>query len=372
MRVIISPRDPLIARDGRPFSAAPGARARTLPFPVPQTVAGAVRTAVAQRRGYRLPADADRVRSVGIRGPLLVEETPGGWEFLFPAPADFLLVRDGAVSRHYPLRPGTLLPDETTNLDHGLRPVFPVSDVPVKAKPESPPRFWYRQAFFAWLLEDSFDWREAGHHGPVVDTRLHVRIRPDLGTADEGFLFLTSGLEFVRPRPAGRGGLVRPLSACRRLGLWVDVADEADLTGVRPLGGERRLAAWEPGPPAPEPPDGLLERLLAVRRARVVLLTPAAFRQGFLPGGRSLAGAPVVAVACGRPLVVSGWDLQRRRPKPTRRLVPAGSVYFVEFPPDWGDQEITAWLRRTWFQNVSDDEQDRLDGYGLAAVGVWT
>jgi CRISPR-associated protein Cmr3 len=245
-----------------------------------------------------------------------------------------------------------------------------VSDVPVKAKPESPPRFWYRQAFFAWLLEQPFDWCEAGHHGPAVDTRLHVRIRPDLGTADEGFLFLTSGLEFARPGRADCGGPGRLLSACRRLGLWVDVADDVDLVGVRPLGGERRLAAWEPGPPAPEPPEGLLERLLVAHRARVVLVTPAAFRRGYLPDERSLAGAPVVAVACARPLVVSGWDLERRRPKPTRRLVPAGSVYFVEFPRDWGDREVAAWLRRLWFQNVSDDEQDRLDGYGLATVGV--
>ena len=41
---LIEPIDPLIVRDGRPFGPTPGARARTLPFPFPQTIAGAVRT----------------------------------------------------------------------------------------------------------------------------------------------------------------------------------------------------------------------------------------------------------------------------------------------------------------------------------------
>jgi len=40
------PRDPLIFRDGRPFSADAGARAKSLAFPYPSTTTGAVRTSV--------------------------------------------------------------------------------------------------------------------------------------------------------------------------------------------------------------------------------------------------------------------------------------------------------------------------------------
>ncbi|HZQ09120.1 MAG TPA: type III-B CRISPR module-associated Cmr3 family protein, partial [Anaerolineae bacterium] len=45
---LIEPRDPLIFRDGRPFNPTPGARAISLPFPYPSTLAGAVRTRVGQ------------------------------------------------------------------------------------------------------------------------------------------------------------------------------------------------------------------------------------------------------------------------------------------------------------------------------------
>ena len=41
---IIEPRDPLVFGDGKPFSAVPGSRAKSLPFPHPSTVAGAMRT----------------------------------------------------------------------------------------------------------------------------------------------------------------------------------------------------------------------------------------------------------------------------------------------------------------------------------------
>ena len=40
---IIEPRDPLIFGDGKPFSAIPGARAKSLLFPHPPTLAGSMR-----------------------------------------------------------------------------------------------------------------------------------------------------------------------------------------------------------------------------------------------------------------------------------------------------------------------------------------
>ena len=43
---LIVPRDPLIFRDGKPFTATPGERSNSLGFPFPSTLAGAVRTLV--------------------------------------------------------------------------------------------------------------------------------------------------------------------------------------------------------------------------------------------------------------------------------------------------------------------------------------
>ena len=77
-----------------------------------------------------------------------------------------------------------------------------------------------------------------------------------------------------------------------------------------------------------------------------------------------------IAAACiGRPLVVSGWDVAKNQPKATRRLAPAGSVYFVGL--DGTPEAIETWVRNVWLACVSDDPRDSLDGFGLAMVGTW-
>ena len=73
-----------------------------------------------------------------------------------------------------------------------------------------------------------------------------------------------------------------------------------------------------------------------------------------------------VCVPRWRPL--SGWNFEAGRtgPKAARRMVPAGSVYFFEA------RGATSALARLWLRPVSDQEQDRKDGFGLALWGVWS
>ena len=113
------------------------------------------------------------------------------------------------------------------------------------------------------------------------------------------------------------------------------------------------------------PLDGWAPPALPQARARVVLLTPALFAEGAVP--QQIRGAQVVAAAVGRPQPISGWDMAARGPKPTRRMAPAGSVYWV----DLTGQDPAEWARRVHLKGICSDEQDSRDGFGLAAVGVW-
>ena len=111
----------------------------------------------------------------------------------------------------------------------------------------------------------------------------------------------------------------------------------------------------------------------------MILATPACFARGFLPDPAKLSHAGVTvtiqAVANNRYQVVSGWDYafesngNRGRPKPTRRLAPAGSVYFLELTG--ADDAIGRFVDAVWLQAISDDEQDQRDGFGLALLGAW-
>jgi len=215
----------------------------------------------------------------------------------------------------------------------------------------------------------------------ATETRMHVAIDPDGQVAREGMLFGTTGLRLAVGTPEA-------LSATRELAIFVDfdssaVPDRALTPGLGPAGGKRRLVRWRPSGEValPEVPSWLIEHVERARtdtplRLRVVLVTPAIFEQGYRPqpGASPLlpagGGARLLAAVVPRPLTISGWDFARRCPKPTRRVVEAGSVYWVELGGDAAAR--IAWVESIWMRNVSDDAQDRRDGFGLAVVGVGT
>jgi CRISPR-associated protein Cmr3 len=200
---------------------------------------------------------------------------------------------------------------------------------------------------------------------PQAEIRTHVSIASDRLTAADGALFSTEGRRYE----AGRG------SEARSLALAIAPDDDAGLQeGWGTLGGERRLARWGLAKQnLPGLPSDLLDSMVHQKACRVVLLTPAEFREGFRPGWllaeRDGLKPALVAAAVRRPEVVSGWNMATGKPKPTRRLAPAGSVYFVSLEGD--DAAVRAWLERLWWRAVSDDEQARLDGFGVVALGAW-
>lgn len=378
---IIEPRDPLIVRDGRPFGPEPGARARSLSFPFPSTTTGGLRKLAGLTvdgtfdRRLAEPNHPDSVLKIGVRGPLLVMLNDDGTfhEWLLPAPADVLLFRaaqkdgdmDGRRVQLVPLKPFS---GSVYTLPRGQEPYLIGPRQIVNQKPlGSPPRFWYWEVFSAWLTaptDGPCDVRSLGIAGPYSESRTHVGIEPTTQTAEEGRLFQTSGLEFTGP---DRKRLALVVESDREFIHWSG--------GLAPLGGERRLVAWRPtGPAFPSCPPDVRRRIVAERACRVVLLTPAHFTDGYRPAWlleeRYGVQPTLQAAAVARPQVVSGWDLRSGRPKPTRRLAPAGSVYFLTLTAA-NDAAIQQWIDAIWMQNISDTLQDRLDGFGLATLGVW-
>src|SRR6266536_998598 len=95
---IIEPHEPLIFRDGRPFSTNPGASANSLPFPFPSTTTGGVRTQAGLDGHGIFTRTSEEVLRLHVRGPLLVQLPVNGSEpekldWLAPAPADALLLK---------------------------------------------------------------------------------------------------------------------------------------------------------------------------------------------------------------------------------------------------------------------------------------
>ena len=366
---IIEPRDPFIARNGKPFGAIPGARSQSVSFPYPGTLAGGVRTAAgSDEQGVFNTRLTEEVRQIAVKGPLLARLTDAGEvsEWFAPVPADAVLLggiagRSISLKRLAPLS-GSVDSEGVTNLPDGLRPIHMVNPEPEKPATGTP-AFWYWNYVVKWLEnpEEQSDVRlgDLGDNGPDMDSRTHVALDPATGTAREGALFQTRGLVFE--------------SKTRRLGLVV--MSEADIRpGLRPLGGERRLVYWRKSTfSPPECPETIVRSITNAGRCRLLLLTPACFEKGYRPTRllESQDGvSPVLEAALvHRPATVSGWDFARGNAKPTRRLAPAGSVYYLRLDGDRA--AIEAWVRSIWMTEISDSEQDRRDGYGLAVLGTW-
>lgn len=387
---LVMPRDPVIVRDGRPFGPDPGARAQSLPFPFPATLAGAVRTRHGEQHGgFDTGAvKAADVRALPMIGPFLVQlasDTNPNARLLLPAPADALLLPK--TDQHPPyrcwLRPLEIDASAQSDLAAHGQPgaqLWPVGmAAPEAVKPlADPPTFWWRDDYLKWLLapgDGDIDPGALGLRGLSAESRVHVRIDPASGTAVEGFLYQTSGREFThRPtaKPAWR------LADTETLALLVMTSADLD-EGLGSLGGERRTVFWQRGDATllPSCPEALRSAIQTAQACRLLLATPGIFAQGLLPQLNWLQ-IPDIKLAikgavASRYDVISGWDYAHGphgQAKPTRRLAPAGTVYYLSLAGN-SEAAIDQFIEQVWLQPISDAAQDRLDGFGVALLGAW-
>ena len=362
--VTLDPLAPVIVRSGRPFDGQAGPDSAR--FPPPSTVAGCLRTARARAKGEEF---GSHLRTLAVSGPLLLDRDN---RVLVPKPANAHYYDTGSTA--------SCVRAEPCSFDAGCDADLPAGHMPVrltkerKDKPGKGPHWW--------LLSDLLDFRQGqdiaselksrGWSPGSGDRRTHVAINRKRRAADEGKLFQTEGLvlDGRKTGDAAEGGL-------RLLARFGEPLGSA----LAHLGGERRLAALEPRDSSiwPSPPSGWLQGVVDSGGLCLTLLTPGIFKAGYRPGwlDETLTGSPptapgltlqLCAAATDRWQPHSGWDLALGQPRSTRKLAPAGSTYWFRILN--GANEET--LGPLWLANISDDEQDRLDGFGLALPSAWS
>lgn len=358
---------------------------KSVDWPYPSVLAGSLRTLLSDLAGGEFtPERIVALKQVEVAGPL---PSVNG-ELYFPAPKDLIVwegeqKKGGEKEREImSLRPMQLSPGERIcDLPDGLPPVTVTEDF----KPARAPAFWSKDHMYLWLMNPSgkgfnappekADVGSGYLDTPQKDARTHVKIDPEVGAAEESLLFMTVGLDIP----------TTPLSPSITLAVRVDAVDTFaqhinTLDALHPLGGERRLVHWRTvSSTAWDCPRTLREEINDTQRVRLILATPALFKDGWKPSwlNNDLEGCPpgtnvrlkLVSACVERWRPLSGWSLEAGQvgPKAIRRLVPAGSVYF--FAVQSGD--ATTLVEKLWLRSVSDEDQDRRDGFGLALWGVW-
>lgn len=391
----IETRDPIIARDGRPFTAGGGNRMYCLPWLLPGTLCGAIRS----RIGYQFPSkfskeNVQRLQEISIKGPLPAVAD----QLFFPAPLDAVQLEDKSLTARRPWQRESESSSFADLPESLTLAVINKGHQPAKYSDIAP--WWSLQQFEQWLQSPSpntISTNELQHSflkSPPKQRRTHVKIDPANLAAEPSQLFSTEGLElshFVHPgenEQLAEGALAAQIGYSEADSDLQKAISEID--GLQTLGGERRLASFirDDRSSLWECPAELNNKLTESAKTkspfplvRMVLATPGIFSDGWRPGwlkksGDSWIGTPpglqsdqlqlkLVAVANDRWQPLSGWSYEKGHPKALRRMTPAGSVFYFEVI----DSKLTDW-GSLWLQPVSDDLQDCRDGYGLALWGL--
>jgi CRISPR-associated protein Cmr3 len=376
---------------------------KSLDWPYPSVLAGTLRTMLGKMKGGSFDQKTvEALKRISISGPLPMWN---GSLFLH-APKDILVKEEGNKRHSYAIRPGKMNNGEGCDLPHpSLLPAM-LPDSVEEFKPAKIAPLWSLEKMTEWLTSpdgNSFGTPpapnevEGGETGflnlPEKDPRMHVKIEPGLGTSEEGMLFETIGLDFSVKGRKEEFQIAAKVEADDAFSVLLSQIDS-----FNSIGGERRLAHWKAyeSQIGWDCPEKITKELSGKTRVRMILATPAIFAGGWLPGwlhskGNSIEGTPpgapeglnlkLVSACIERWKPISGWSLEKdkegfRKPEPKairkpgpkaiRRLVPAGAVYFFEVA---GNAEMLA--KKLWLKPVSDDEQDRNDGFGLAMWGIW-
>ena len=355
-----------------------------------QTLAGAIWTALLQRHGSefnfgKLAADVKKlaakpsaadwamaieraggpgwVARIAVCGPWIARmptDTKQSPEVLVPAPAVLHTAKkeaSGNLHRLFPLRePPPGWRDSVPADQKDLRPLW------LKHADATEPAtgFLTRGGLETFLAGDTPEPADLIKSDELftLDHRTGIEISPDQLTAKEGGIYGASFLVLRTPYTAREPGDDSPQASA--VVLYAEVAIPAD-AGPNPfdrittisLGGEGRRARiavvrrfdWPSVTPA-------------VPKQRPLLLqtTPGIYDAGWMPA--CLRGW-LVAAAVPAVVAVSGWDLARGGPKPTRFAAADGSVYFLNELPN------------NLPQALSDEVTDRQQGWGCFVQGSW-
>jgi CRISPR-associated protein Cmr3 len=390
--LFIKPLEALIARGNHLFGAA-GDHSEALMPPWPSTFSGALRTRMLADRRVSLARYAEgTLEDAELRRVLGTPSEPGefrlsflglakageGRSVLCPLPADLVVhrVEDGYEATF-------------------LEPVLPTSgvltSVALRAIPSLLSTRQEKAATGLWLDADGIE-AYVRHATPQPAS---LRRQRDLWQSE-----LRLGIALDEARRTAAKGMLYTSDAVhlgRDVGFVVGVTNVSELLpqdGLLRLGGDGRGAKVERCEPVIRP----WEHVPDTPGFRMVLTTPGMFPDGSWPPGlidengrrilrfRGLE-AELVAASVPRFQVVSGWNLATQAPKPARRAVATGTVYWLKVlrPDRSALAELVAeglWPLLIEHRGGSADtnmigglapadRQRRAEGFGNVLLGDW-
>lgn len=367
MIIKINALDTLFFRDGRPFSMGDETWANGVFPPYPSVFYGALRSAYFAQdpTGFRtVETEDDPTRDLKVLSiALLLKSSAGSSSVYYPLPLDCVKLKDDSTDKVKQLE--IMKCDQVTS--------YPCEYFLVPSKDER-----VEQVNDGWVPNLSLEEYLTGVlAGTISITRLSKLVisEPKVGIKrnnntrttgkDEGMLY--------------RVDMKRMETTISEVAFLVEFEDlDLPSKGFIRLGGEGKAAYYEEVKEADNylPAERkILSGISTEIHFKIYLTTPAFFQNGWYPGWlkgtNSLSGGynglkvKLVAAAVGDYLTVGGFDMKKNAPKPMKRMVPAGSVYYFQILDGNHSDVITCFHKKA----ISDDPFYSKQGFGIALAG---
>lgn len=343
---------PLLFRDARRFDASDNARTT---LPCIESIYGAIRTAYLRKHQTDL-RDASQIQNyhsvigdiedpglLRLIGPFLFIQEEEKTRYFFPTPKHLTLWQDDTKWK----RCGFLQPHPEDTFSYNGHSLHTLWDGSIQ-QGES------LAAEYPWIDLEGLMNLKIGKpveekHFQKADTfyrmefRLGIGLRKDQKNADEKMIYRIRSLRFME-----NAGFFVFVQQGREVLEGLDTLLLGGKQGIVTISQERlETDLFQPIED--------VEKLL-------MLMTPAIFRNGFLPDleKERSENFHLDALCCGKPVPIGGWDLRIQKPKPLMHAMAPGSVFFVR--GNIGKQALTEFreafgyghyieLKRGWREN---------------------
>jgi len=360
IRFELNPYDILLFRDGRPLGL--GGRAYSIFPPFPSTFQGALRAKLWANQDFP-DFEKDWLNSENPTLEFYGSFLKKGDEIFFPLPANILkkIKKEEIQAVSIPIKESKFIKSENTNIEIEKLPwVYTDKDVELASG------FISLSELKNWLLKESY----LPTSGIVFlkdifsyEERIGIRMEYSLHTVKkEDGLF---GMRFIK--------LENSVSFL----FWIKAEKNENILKqifesppeVIILGGERKTANYKVKEDSffdlfSNLKDKIKAKVKENKTLKVLFLTPAIFNS-WKPENNVFNKLELISCVLGRPLDIGGWDLKENRPKPMRKAIPAGSVFWFRVKKKKNSEEV---FENLWLKFNSRYESKL--GFGLTVVGV--
>ncbi len=285
--------DTLFFRDGKPFSMGEDTWADGIFPPPPSVIYGALRTAWASENNIPLSEIDEKTEGLVIED--ITYSTP---DFdLYPIPNDLFLQKNYKTS------------------------ILQLSDKNFESNTE----------FSKILLHNKSEKREDSHGKWLTKANFNKYVR-----AEKDIEYEVKDI-FVEPKIGiGRNNLSKTSEdgMLYRTG-FIRIPEfyiKLKVKGLKfendfflKLGADNKLCSAKI-----ESTENTKEFIAKSKYFKIYLKTPAIFKKGQNPEFFANKKISLITVATGKPMLIGGFDMKKKKPKPMYKAVPAGSVYYLQ------------------------------------------